>query len=209
MQSATSDVNAGVLEYRRMLVIAIDRQNLTNAETAISALIGILPSDLKPRFNDEAYRQQTTDVYLITCPTCKAEVQVRDADIRVRMKSGGMGVWNHVDPRLVSSEQYITCPEKKKDKVCGAAIVLHWDDITIVPASDAMAAAAEAGGGGKGEMSHAIVFAPERPRIQSLNDQMLRGPEYWTWVRVVAGILENQLREFRASVSVPEEEAAA
>lgn len=203
MQSATSDVNAGVLEYRRMLVFAIDRQNIINALTAIFALNGILPPELKLRFNDEEYRRQTTDQYLATCPACKTEVPVTEDVIRIRLKSAGMGAWNSVDPNLVSRERYMVCPELKAGgATCGTAIPIRYDDLTIVTPTDAADAAANAAAGTNEALPAPVVFAPTLPSIQNINDQMLMAPEFWARVRAIAALLENQLREFRVSVSV-------
>ena len=206
MQSATSDVNGAIIEYRRMLVYAIDRRNLANAEIALMALNGILPDTLKLRFDSTEYDRQESDVYLIACPKCKTEVRVEPDAVHTRLTSAGMGQWNWTDPGLVSMERYMACTAVGRGKKpCGAPIIVRDEDLVAVPAMDAgMDADGPAAGGGGGQ-AQLVTFAPERPNISGLNDQLLREDEYWTWVRVVTALIENQLREFRHSVSADQE----
>lgn len=203
MQSATSDVNGAIIEYRRMLVYAIDRRNLANAEIALMALNGVLPEVLKLRFDSAEYAKQESDVYLIACPKCKTEVRVEPDAVRTRLTSGGMGQWNLTDPGLVSTERYMACTAVGSGKKpCGESIIVKDEDMVVMPAMDAaLDAGAPADSGGQA----AVTFAPERPDISGLNDQLLREDEYWTWVRIVTALLENQLREFRHSVSADQD----
>lgn len=199
MQSATSDVNGAIIEYRRMLVYAIDRRNMANAEIALMALNGVLPEALKLRFDSTEYDRQESDVYLVTCPVCKSEVRVESDAVRTSLASAGMGAWNWTDPGLVSVVKDMACPELgPAKKPCGASIVIRDDVLTSIPAADAEMDDV----GADGASRPTVVFAPERPSMAGLNDQLLREDEYWTWVKTVTALIENQLREFRHSVSV-------
>lgn len=179
-----------------MLVFAIDRENIKNAEIAISALIGILPPELKPRFDDDGYGQQTTDVYLAKCLHCRAEVPVERMLQGIRAHPA-LARYASIDPGLVEKYAYIHCTAPKKDgEPCGAEIVIWKHKLKRIPAADAHLPE-----DGDNTNVHPILFLPRRPRIRSLNEQMLRSSEYWDWVRIVAQGLEDQLRRFRDSVS--------
>lgn len=193
MQSATSDVNAGIIAYRTMLIFAIDNKNQANAEAAIGAINGILPAALKVRFDDDEYRAQTRDVYLIECPECGHETEIKTSLIKTRLASPGLGTWNSVDPGLVRTVQYLTCGGRRRGKACGREITVNGNDdrIILAHAADAKAEPGEP----------AVAYAPLPPVIGSLHDESLHGQHFWSWVRIVMALLENQLRAFRESVA--------
>lgn len=200
MQSATADVNAGVVSYRTMLAFAIDSRNMANAEAAIAGLNGILPMKLKVRFDDKEYARQTRTAYLIACPVCDEESPIESEHIKTRITTPALGgYWSEVDPDLVRTTRYLTCGAKSKGKVCGAEIEIPDNDaddrVVAVPAEDVPESADRAG----------VAYAPLPPVISSLHDQSLHAAHYWAWVRIVLGLIENQLRAFRESVSTAHE----
>lgn len=194
MQSATSDVNAGILEYRRMLTYAQSTHNISGAISSIRALNGILPPELQLRFNNEGYREQESDIFWLKCPACKGEAELDFRRTYTKVSTPrGMGQYTGVDPELHTYRVYYDCTAERDGKPCGNPIqVIHDEEhMRIVPASEVH------------DGRFAVKFAPEMPRMDSLYDQMQRGGVFWDWVSLVGALLETQLRLFRKSMSQP------